>query len=125
MTTLQKYVSKDTDGWKRTNPENGNRRVNEGNWEHHKNICCGFNKDKRSVTSDRYCDCLYCWEPASGSGGHHSRFDKISSSCQTQLETLCTKWGTGSIIGFEDDRCAWNRRQIVDKDKNVSEAGIA
>ena len=46
-----KVCYKDTDGWKRTNPENGNRRVNEGNWEHHKNICCGFNKDKRSVTT--------------------------------------------------------------------------
>ena len=128
-----KVCYKDETGWKRTNPENGNRipitvgvqatEDEDKNLEKHKNICCGFNKDKRSVTSDRYCHYSYCWEPPSH-GGHHSRFDKISRECQTHLETLCSKWGTGSIIGFEDDRCAWNRRQIISKDESLSEAGI-
>ena len=53
---------------------------------------------------------------------HYSQFDKVSRECQTHLETLYTKWGNNDEIGFEDDKCAWNRRQLVDKGKNVSEA---
>ena len=66
-----KVCYKDETGWKRTNPENGNRipitvgvqatEDEDKNLEKHKNICCGFNKDKRSVTSDRYCHYSYCW----------------------------------------------------------------
>ena len=118
-----KVCYKDREGWKRTDPEDGERRTTSGNWERHKNICCGFNKQKRSVTSDKYCDYSYCWEPASGGGGgHDSRFDKVSSSCQAQLETLCRGWGGNDLIGYEDDICAYNRRQIVPKVRTMGTA---
>ena len=115
-----KVCYKDREGWKRTDPETGARRTTSGNWERHKNICCGFDKTKRSVTSDKYCDYSYCWEAASGGGGgHDSRFDKVSSACQTQLETLCRSWGGNNLIGYEDDICAYNKRQIVPKNRTM------
>ena len=43
--------------------------------------------------------------------------DLIKTELLIHLETLCRKWGNNDEIGFEDDKCAWNRRQLVDKSK--------
>lgn len=122
-----KVCYKDREGWKRTDPTDGRRRTTPsvaGNWERHKNICCGFDKTQRSVTSDKYCDWSYCWEPPNGTGAGHDggRLDKISQSCQPQLESLCRTWGNNTVIGFEDERCSTAVRQIVDKERKASTA---
>ena len=106
---------KDEDGWKYTNPVNGDR-INTSTYlpltgndaeekmaEDNKDACCGFKDDLRDSVQEKYCNPEYCFDK----NGHQSRFDKISSGCQRRLEEKCASWGTGrDTFGFEDERCS-------------------
>ena len=95
---------KDTHGWGRTNPENGNK--SSPNTEDNKNACCGFKDTARGKVKEKYCDPSYCFQRGSDKYSVANP-DKISKKCSEHLLEKCRNWSfITDLIGFEDDRCS-------------------
>lgn len=98
---------KDNDGWKRTNPVNGNKTGNQE--EDNKNACCGFKESVRDDVKMQYCNPSYCFNET-------MEYDNISKACSDHLAKKCENWSfIEDNIGFEDDRCSPAVSQIANK----------
>ena len=95
---------KDTTGWTRTNPLNGNK--SGVNTEDNINACCGFKDSVRGTVQEKYCDPDYCFKKSS-SKYSVANPDEITKKCADKLLENCKKWSfVNDLIGFEDDRCS-------------------
>ncbi len=95
---------KDTSGWTRTNPVNGNK--SGVNTEDNINACCGFKDSVRGNVKEQYCNPNYCFKRNSEKYSI-SNPDQITKSCSDHLVKQCENWSfVDDLIGFEDDRCS-------------------
>ena len=95
---------KDTSGWTRTNPLNGNK--SGVNTEDNITSCCGFKDSVRGTVQEKYCNPDYCFNKNSTKYSI-SNPDEITKKCADHLVNLCGKWSfVDDLIGFEDDRCS-------------------
>lgn len=110
-----KVCFKDTTGWTRTNPLNGNK--SGVNTEDNINACCGFKDSVRGNVQEKYCNPNYCFKKNSTKYSI-SNPDEITKHCSDQLLKHCENWSfVDDLIGFEDDRCTDPIGQIA-KDFN-------